>query len=99
MNLLKDTDNEKDSLLLASIKNPRKYAQKSLTLDSSPVYAKLLAMYERVKDQEENHIEMFIKGETVLVSPKMMYLHLRYQTPFAQHITALAEAMEQEVLV
>lgn len=70
---------------------------KTASLDGNPVYEKLLNMYEEVKDKEQNQVSLLLAGQTVLLSPKLLYLHLKLQTPLALHLTSLASAMEKEL--
>lgn len=97
MSLFTLSASEKEAKILACIKNPMKYAQDLSELDGVEQYKKLLSLYEGVKDKEENHIELFVKGETVLLSPKMVYLHLKNKTPFAEQLVQLAVEMEENV--
>ena len=82
-----------EDLTVHMLQNPSQIDKKA-SLESSKVYEKLLNMYYEQRNKEQNQVELFLNGQSVLLSPKIIYQHLKFQTAFAQHLVTLADGME-----
>lgn len=85
------------ALTLDRVLNPDSDVDKYPNLQEKFTYEKLLIMYEGEKDKEQNQVQLFLNGQTVLLSPRQIYLHLKNKTSFAYHLVALGEEMEDFV--
>lgn len=76
------------------VNNPEICVKNASSLLDDAIYEKLLIMYEPQKDKEQNQIQLMLAGKTVSLSPKKIYLHLKYKTPFAIKLVEDARDME-----
>jgi hypothetical protein len=81
-------------LTKSEILNPQLNTKADQELVNNPIYEKLLIMYEPMKDDIRNQVQLLFGGTSVAVSPKLIYLHLKYKTPFATQMVSMASSME-----
>jgi len=95
--MLKFSAIDDNSLTLDNLQNPDTEVDKYPELLDSIAYEKLLIMYEGEKDKEQNQVQLYLGGTSVLLSAKQIYKHLQNKTTFAYHLVSLAERMEKFV--